>query len=145
MSSPTGVRPRRKPGLPRRPSPRVHKPRLLGPAYRAFLAVLAGLWAVLAVVSWFFPSVSAVGFTTLGFGPALFLIGYFWIIGLGACDEGPWFWLFPIPLVRGVQLVRYCRANPERTAKPFSLAMLGSILFVLTFALLLFKQHFGLL
>ena len=140
----TTRRPRRKPRPPRRLATRFHTPRLLGPVYLGFLSALVGVWAVLAVVSWSFPIASAVGMIALGFGPGLFLIGYFWTIGAAAAD-GHVSWLFPIPLVRGRWLAQYARENPERAAKPYSLALLGAVVFVLTFALFLLKQQFGLL
>jgi hypothetical protein len=141
--APAPVRPRRGPRPPRRPATRSHTPGLLGPVYLGFLGVLACLWAVLAGTSWFFPIASPVGMSALGFGPVLFLIGYFWTVGAAACD-GQTNWLFPIPLVRGTWLARYARENPERAARPYSLAILGGVLFLLTFALFLLKQRLGL-
>jgi hypothetical protein len=146
--APSVVKPRR--GLSRTRTPPRGRPAAdghrSGPsrAYLWFLVSLALVWAILAVASWFFPITAPICMSTLGFGPALFLVGYLWIMGL-AVGDGDWLWLFPFPIVRGRWIVNYYLENPERAAKPFFLAMLGAGLFVLTFAMFLLKQQFGLL
>ncbi len=108
------------------------------------LAVVAGLWLILVVISLFFRMASAVGLAALGSGIAVVLAGWLWLAVVGSQDGIPW-WYF-LPRFRGYQMREvsaYARQNPGRAGTAFWLAMLGAALFFLTFALFLVREKTG--